>query len=103
MRPLRDLLLNGRDHFWWTMAKNNGPVAVPIVDQFMTVNVPFAGTAGMSDINGKRLEAARIMRYAIGKERTCAFKMPFRSGECGLKSILKRASRQCRSHAGPPP
>src|SRR5262245_35357127 len=52
MRALRDLLLNGRDHLRRAMPKHNGPVAVPEVDQFVTVNIPFTGAVSMSDING---------------------------------------------------
>src|SRR5207237_3241487 len=65
---LTHLPADGFHDFRVAVAEHQGAVAGPVVDEAMSVYVPFVGALGAVDVNRERLHVPDVVGYDVGKQ-----------------------------------
>ncbi len=68
MRGQSRLTPHGLDHGRMAVPQEERPVPDPVIDDLVSIDVPFPRAGGPVDINRKRLEIASVMRDAAGED-----------------------------------
>ena len=89
MGALGDLLLDCGNDLGRRMSEHQGTVAIPEVDQFVLVDIPFARSERVCDIDGERLKPPRVVRHAVGKNGSSFLESLTRTGKLGFEPLLK--------------